>query len=55
MNKCRTDVENRQPDPVADTITPVLERLAWVKAARVRLREGGDVLTGEAIELPDGR
>ena len=29
-----------------------LERLDWVQQARVRLREDGDVLTGEAFVVP---
>ena len=52
MNKQPTDVENREKDPVPDEVQRELEKLDWVRAARVRLREDGDVLTGEAFVVP---
>jgi cation diffusion facilitator family transporter len=55
MNKRPTDIESKEKDPVVDNLQDALERLDWVKRARVRLREDGDVLTGEAfIEPRDG-
>jgi hypothetical protein len=35
-----------------DKVQEELERLDWVEKARVRLREDGDVLTGEAFVVP---
>jgi len=52
MNKRPTDVEGKEPDPVPDKVQHELERLDWVQQARVRLREDGDVLTGEAFIVP---
>jgi cation diffusion facilitator family transporter len=52
MNKRPSDVESKQKDPIPDKIQEELERLDWVAAARVRLREDGDVLTGEAFIVP---
>jgi cation diffusion facilitator family transporter len=52
MNKRPTDVEGKEPDPVPDRVQHELERLEWVQQARVRLREDGDVLTGEAFVVP---
>jgi cation diffusion facilitator family transporter len=52
MNKRPTDVENKEDDPITDKIREELERLDWVKHARVRLREDGDTLTGEAFIVP---
>jgi cation diffusion facilitator family transporter len=52
MNKRPTDVEGKEEDPVPDKVQHELERLEWVQQARVRLREDGDVLTGEAFIVP---
>lgn len=52
MNHRPTDVGGREKDPTADRVRAALEGLAWVAAARVRLREDGDVLTGEAFVAP---
>jgi len=52
MNKRPSDVESKEPDPVPDKVREELERLDWVEKARVRLREDGDVLTGEAFVVP---
>jgi cation diffusion facilitator family transporter len=54
MNARPTDVEGRKKDPLVDEIEKVLAGLDWVAAARVRLREDGDVLTGEAFVVPRG-
>jgi cation diffusion facilitator family transporter len=56
MNKRPSDIETQEKDPVLDKLQEALERLEWVEHARVRLREDGDVLTGEAfLVLRDGR
>jgi divalent metal cation (Fe/Co/Zn/Cd) transporter len=52
MNRRPTDIEGKQDDPVPDKVRQELERLDWVEKARVRLREDGDVLTGEAFVVP---
>ena len=52
MNKRPSDVESKENDPVPDKVQEELERLDWVEKARVRLREDGDVLTGEAFVVP---
>src|SRR5690349_15385850 len=51
MNKRPSDVEGK-PDETPDKVQHELERLDWVQKARVRLREDGDVLTGEAFIVP---
>jgi cation diffusion facilitator family transporter len=56
MNKRPSDIETRQKDAAIDRLQQALERLDWVAKARVRLREDGDVLTGEVfIEPRDDR
>src|SRR5215217_4033807 len=52
MNRRPTDVEGKEDDPVPDKVQHELERLEWVQQARVRLREDGDVLTGEVFVVP---
>jgi len=52
MNRRPSDVEGNEDDPVPDKVQHELERLEWVQQARVRLREDGDVLTGEAFVVP---
>src|SRR5581483_2506982 len=49
MNKRPTNVESQQEDPVIDKLQNALQQLQWVRRARVRLREDGDVFTGEAF------
>jgi cation diffusion facilitator family transporter len=51
MNKRPSTVEDEE-DPVPAKIEQELERLDWVQKARARLREDGDVLTGEAFVVP---
>lgn len=56
MNKRPSDIESQRKDEVIDKLQEALERLDWVRQARVRLREDGDLLTGEAfIEMRDER
>jgi cation diffusion facilitator family transporter len=52
MNRRPTDIEGKEDDPAPDKLQKELESLDWVKRARVRLREDGDVLTGEAFVVP---
>jgi divalent metal cation (Fe/Co/Zn/Cd) transporter len=49
MNKRPSDVETKEHDPVVDKLQEALQKLEWVQEARVRLREQGDILTGEAF------
>src|SRR5215216_5068304 len=51
MNKRPSDIDGK-PDPTPGKVQHELEQLDWVKQARVRLREDGDVLTGEAFVVP---
>ncbi|MFL6449897.1 MAG: cation transporter [Bryobacteraceae bacterium] len=56
MNRRPSTVEDQDEDPAIDRLQKALEGLDWVAKARVRLREDGDVLTGEAfIEPRDDR
>jgi divalent metal cation (Fe/Co/Zn/Cd) transporter len=56
MNKRPSDIETQEQDAAIDRLQQALQRLDWVAKARVRLREDGDVLTGEAfIEPHDDR
>lgn len=52
MNKRPSRVGSHEKDPVVDKVQQALEGLPWVAQARVRLREDGDVLTGEAFVVP---
>ena len=52
MNRRPSDIEDHEEDPAIDKVQEALERLDWVAQARVRLREDGDVLTGEAFVVP---
>jgi cation diffusion facilitator family transporter len=52
MNMRPTDIDGVENDPVVDEVRGELERLDWVERARVRLREDGDTLTGEAFLVP---
>ena len=52
MNRRPTDVEGKKEDPIPEKVQQELERLEWIQQARVRLREDGDVLTGEAFIVP---
>jgi cation diffusion facilitator family transporter len=52
MNKRPTQVDSKEKDPVLDEVEEALRRLPWVREVRVRLREDGEVLTGEAFVVP---
>ena len=52
MNRRPSSVEDQEEDPAIDELQKALENLSWVEKARVRLREDGDVLTGESFIQP---
>jgi len=52
MNMRPTGIDGKENDTVVEEMRRELERLEWVEKARVRLREDGDVLTGEAFVVP---
>lgn len=52
MDERPTLVDKGQVDPLQSRIQTELERLPWVKEARVRLREEGHVYFGEAFVVP---
>lgn len=52
VDKKPTLVDDEQEDPLPARIQTELEKLAWVKEARVRLREEGHVYFGEAFVIP---
>jgi cation diffusion facilitator family transporter len=60
LSQVTRDIMDEQPrkvgegefDPVAERVKDAAERLDWVEAAAVRLREEGEVLTGEVFVVP---
>jgi divalent metal cation (Fe/Co/Zn/Cd) transporter len=52
MDKRPSDIETKKKDPVIDKVQQAIEALDWVAAAKVRLREDGDVLSGDAYIVP---
>ncbi len=52
MDEVPTDVESGEPEDLPQRLRLALEGLEWVKEAQVRLREEGDVCTGEAFVVP---
>lgn len=52
MDKTPTTVERDEPHPVSERLRDALQNLDWVSQAQVRLREEGDVFTGEAFIVP---
>jgi hypothetical protein len=52
MNRRPSSVEDQEEDPAIDELQKALENRSWVEKARVRLREDGDVLTGESFIQP---
>jgi cation diffusion facilitator family transporter len=52
MNMRPTDVENKEKDPVYDRVREEINKLDWVKQSQIRLREDGDVISGEALVVP---
>jgi divalent metal cation (Fe/Co/Zn/Cd) transporter len=52
MNRRPTDVHGKRDDATPERLEIALEGLDWVTQARVRLREDGDLLSGEAFVVP---
>ncbi|HZU27035.1 MAG TPA: cation transporter [Bryobacteraceae bacterium] len=52
MDKRPSDIETGDEDPVIDKVQHALAQLDWVRDVRVRLREDGDIITGEAFIIP---
>lgn len=52
MDEQCTTVGEEEKDPLEDQVKDELEKISWVKEASVRLREEGDILTGEAFVVP---
>ena len=52
MDQECTTIEKQKKDPLEDRVRERLEEFDWVKKASVRLREEGDVLTGDAFVVP---
>lgn len=52
MNQRPTTVGERDRHPLPDRMRHELEKMDWVEAADVRLREEGHVVTGEAYIVP---
>src|SRR5690554_642604 len=47
------DIRTGKPETLAEELEQQLESLAWVTRAAVRLREEGNVISGEAFVIPD--
>jgi divalent metal cation (Fe/Co/Zn/Cd) transporter len=54
MNMRPTDVAQKENDPIFEKVEDEIKNLSWVRDARVRLREDGPILAGEALVVPDG-
>jgi cation diffusion facilitator family transporter len=52
MNRRPTDVGATKHDPVVEQVEEALRKLEWVREVRVRLREDGDVISGEVFITP---
>ena len=52
MDKRPSDIETQDKDPVIDRLQSALAGLDWVADVRVRLREQGDILMGDAFLVP---
>jgi cation diffusion facilitator family transporter len=52
MNKRPTQVDSYEKDPVLDRVEEALKQLEWVCGVRVRLREDGEVISGEVFVVP---
>jgi cation diffusion facilitator family transporter len=52
MDSHPTTIEGDRAEPIVKRIETELEKLSWVKEARVRLREDGHVFFGEALVVP---
>lgn len=52
VDESPSTMDGSKPDPTAEELQHKLEQLDWVAAVMVRLREEGDVLTGEVYVVP---
>jgi cation diffusion facilitator family transporter len=52
MNRRPTDLAVTRHDPILDRMEDAVRRLPWVREVRVRLREDGEVITGEVFVTP---
>jgi cation diffusion facilitator family transporter len=52
MDRRPTSVDHSSLDPLPARVLNEIEKMAWVRAARVRLREEGHVYFGEVIVVP---
>lgn len=52
MDRRPRSVDQKQDDPLPETVQSFLEEVSWVQAATVRLREHGHVYFGEAYVQP---
>ncbi len=52
MDRMPRTFDDHEPDPVVSELHEALERMDWVREARVRLREEGHVYAGEAFVVP---
>lgn len=52
MDEQSTTIEKGERDPLENHIKEELEKFDWVKTAEVRLREEGELLTGDAFVVP---
>jgi hypothetical protein len=52
MDQRPTSVDHSAKDPLLTRVENELKEMAWVKDAKVRLREEGHVYFGEAIVVP---
>jgi divalent metal cation (Fe/Co/Zn/Cd) transporter len=52
MDRMPHTYDDKEPDPIVDELHAMLLELDWVQDARVRLREEGHVLAGEAFVVP---
>ncbi len=52
MDRVPMRVDRSEPDEISDRLLEELKRLPWVERAEVRLREEGQMVTGEAFVVP---
>jgi cation diffusion facilitator family transporter len=52
MDMRPTSVDEKEPDEIIEKVQREIEGLAWVRDASLRLREEGDLISGEAFVVP---
>jgi cation diffusion facilitator family transporter len=52
MDMQPTNVVDKEPDPIIQRVKHEIAGLEWVRDSQIRLREIGDVLSGEAFVVP---